>query len=220
MSGQVLVIPQRFGFCTEIGICHIEIGSYCVETVLYCTEMDIHLVNWSSSVSTKMDESCAEIGYHWSEIILSYAVMGAEVQTPSVVISVAKSHTGVMPGDRCILCRDWCCFIGDGLSHCRDGYNSSLICLPVSQTNEQDNKGQVLTHTIFLSTRPLKTVESYNLDDEDGAIYSDTEDIDHFSSRSEWPDKTLKKMVAQSQAPQSDEPLSLFCRCTTSMWTS
>ena len=43
MSGQVLVILQRFGFCTEIGICPIEIGSYCVETVLYCTEMDSHL---------------------------------------------------------------------------------------------------------------------------------------------------------------------------------
>ena len=96
--------------------------------------------------------------------------MGAVVQTLSVVISVAKSLTGVMPRDRCILHRNWCCFIGDGLSHHRDGYKSSLICLPVSQTDEQDDKGQVLTHITLLSARLLKTAEGHRLDEEDAAI--------------------------------------------------
>ena len=67
--------------------------------------------------------------------------MGAVVQTPIMVIFVVMSCTVVMPRDRCILCTDWCCFIGDGLLHHGDGYNSSLFCLPVSQTNEQDDEG-------------------------------------------------------------------------------
>ena len=132
---------------------------------------------------------------------------GCGVQTPSMVISVAKSLIGVVPGDRCILYRDQCCFFRDGLSHHGDGYNSSLFCLPVSQTKEQDDEGQVLPHTRLLSAKLLKTVEGYRVDDEDAAIYSDAEDVNHFSPRREWSDKILKKKVAQSQAPKSDETI-------------
>ena len=146
--------------------------------------------------------------------------MGAVVQNPSIVISVAKSHTGLMPRDRCILHRDWYCFFRDELSHCRDVYNISLFCLPVSQTDEQDDKGQVLTHISLLSDRPLKTVEGYSLDDEDVAIYSDAEDVHCFFPRWEWPDRTLKKKVAQSHVLQSDETIKSLLQCTTSMWTS
>ena len=67
--------------------------------------------------------------------------------------------------------------------------------------------GQVLTYTSLLSARPSKTVEGYSLDDEDAAIYSDAEDVDHSSPRREWPDRTLRNKVAQSQAPQSDETI-------------
>ena len=45
--------------------------------------------------------------------------------------------------------------------------NSNLFYHPASQADEQDDEGQVLTHTSLLSPRPLKTVEGYNLDDED-----------------------------------------------------
>ena len=64
-----------------------------------------------------------------------------------------------------------------------------------------------MNHTSLVSARPLKTVEGYSLDGEDADIYSDAEDVNHFSPRREWPDKTLKKKVAQSQAPQSDETI-------------
>ena len=73
--------------------------------------------------------------------------------------------------------------------------------------NEQDDKGQVLTHISHLSARPLKTAEGYSLDEEDAAIYSDAEDFNHFSHGREWPDKILKKKAAQSQAPLSDETI-------------
>ena len=98
-----------------------------------------------------------------------------------------------------------CCFIRDGLSHQGDGYNSSLFCLLVSHSNEQDDEGQVLTHISLLSARPLKTMEGYSLDDEDAVIYSDAEDVNYFSPWREWSDKILKKKVAQSLAQQSDE---------------
>ena len=104
-------------------------------------------------------------------------VIGVVVPIPSMVISVAKTCTGVMPRNRCILHRNQCYFIRDGSSHCRDGYIKSLFCIPVSQTNAQDDKGQVLTHTNLLSAGLLKIVEGYNLDDEDAAIYSDAEDV-------------------------------------------
>ena len=64
-----------------------------------------------------------------------------------------------------------------------------------------------MTHTNLQSARPLKTVKGYSLDDENAAICSNAEDVNHFSPRREWPDKTLKKEVAQSQAPQSDETI-------------
>ena len=90
--------------------------------------------------------------------------------------------------------------------HHGDGYNSSLFCLPVSQTNEQDDEGEVLTHTSLLSVRPLQTVEGYSLDDEDVAIYILLlRMFIIFLPRSDWPDRILKKKAAQSQAPQSDE---------------
>ena len=134
--------------------------------------------------------------------------MGAVVQTPSIVISVAKSHTGVMPDDRCILHRDQCCFTRDGLSHHRDGYNSSLFCLPVSQSDEQDDKGQVLTHISLLCARPLKTVKGYSLDDEDAATYIVILGMSFiFLLGVRGPDKILKKNGAQSYAPQSDETI-------------
>ena len=87
------------------------------------------------------------------------------------------------------------------LLHHGDSYNSSLFCIPVSQTDEQDDEGQVLTHTGLPSAGPLKTAEGYSLDDEDAAIYSDAEDVDRLSPRREWPDKTQEKKAAQSQAP-------------------
>ena len=134
----------------------------------------------SVQVSAEIGICPTEIGSYWSEIVLLYVEMDVVVQTPSVVISVAMSHTGVMPGDRCILYIDWCCFIGNGLLHQRGGYSSSLFCLPVSQTDEQDDKGQVWTHTSLLSGIPLKTMEGYSLDDEDAAIYSNPEDVNCF----------------------------------------
>ena len=53
----------------------------------------------------------------------------------------------------------------------------------------------------------MKTTEGHSLDDEDSAIYSDAEDVDHFFPMKEWPDKALKKKTARSQAPHSDETI-------------
>ena len=88
-----------------------------------------------------------------------------------------------------------------------DGSNSSLFCIPASHTDEQDDEGQLLTHTSFMGAGPLKTAQGYSLDGEDAAIYSDAEGVDHFSPKREGSDKTLKKKAAQSQAPQSDETI-------------
>ena len=74
-------------------------------------------------------------------------------------------------GDSSLLCRDWCCFLRVRILYHGDSYNSSIFCLPASQSDEQDDEGWVLTHTSLLSPRLLKTVEGYSLDDENIAIY-------------------------------------------------
>ena len=70
-------------------------------------------MNKGSYVPMEIDESCTEIGYYCVEVVLLYMAVDMVVQTPSVVSSVAISHTVVMPRDRHILCRDQYCFIGD-----------------------------------------------------------------------------------------------------------
>ena len=125
-------------------------------------------------------------------------------------------------GDSSLLCRDGCCFIRVGILHHGDGYNSSLFCLPASQTDEQDDEGQVLTHTSLPSARPLKTVKGYSLDDEDAAIYIVMlRMLIIFPPKREWPDpESLRKRLHNHKHHSLMKSLSPFHRCTTSIWTS
>ena len=58
-------------------------------------------------------------------------------------------------------------------------------------TDEQDDEGQVLTHTSHLSARPFETVEGYSLHDDDFFLPGGT--------------CLVESLRRRQQAPQSDE---------------